>query len=290
MYSYKIKSYGFLILIILALSGCAIKKLSAPIEYNHNNLKLDKSRTTTLTVGDEDEVTSGGTINIKETEIITPYNDDDYVTPVTRLIKQNYKVIYHKVQVGETIEKIALKYQQTIDEIEMLNDLDPPYYLNEFQIIKIKVEKDFDENKSLATVLPQSKASSIKAPGVLKFIPPLKGSIITKFGEKTKYGTNKGINIVAKQGSKVIATANGKVIYANYDATFGYLIIIKLHNKNIITSYAHLEDIVLLKDSNVKQGDVVGYVGCTGKVNKPQLHFAVREGKIARDPMEYINY
>ena len=281
------KNCSFFIFIILVLSSCAIKKSPAPIEYNHNNSKLSGSKATVATIVNEGEIISGGAVKQKDTEIITPYDDDDYVIPAESPIEQNRKIIYHEVQVGETIEEIALKYQQTVDEIAMLNDLYPPYYLDEFQIIKIKIEKDFDANKQISSIQQNTPPTVAPAP---EFVPPLKGTILTKFGEKTKYGINKGINIAAKQGSKVLATAGGKVIYADYDATFGYLVIIKVNNKNIITSYAHLEDMILSKGSTIKQGDVVGYVGKTGKVDKPQLHFGIREGKIAKDPTKYVNY
>ena len=63
----------------------------------------------------------------------------------------------------------------------------------------------------------------------------------------------------------------------------------KLDN-NIITSYAHLEDIILSKGSSIKQGEVIGYVGNSGKTKTSQLHFAIREGKTAKDPLQYIKY
>ena len=122
------------------------------------------------------------------------------------------------------------------------------------------------------------------------YIIPVNGTIITKFGDKTDHGINKGINISAKKGESVFASASGKVIYADYDATFGNLVIIKLDNKNIVLSYSHLEDLIVKKDTHLKQGDIVGYVGSTGKTKQPQLHFAVREGKTAVDPLKFVNY
>ena len=115
----------------------------------------------------------------------------------------------------------------------------------------------------------------------LEYIKPLDGKIITKFGEKTELGTNKGVSIAANLGTKILATAAGTVIYADYDATFGNLVIMKLNGKNIVVSYAHLQDIILTKGSSINQGDVIGYVGNTGKIKQPQLHFGIREGKIA---------
>ncbi len=274
---------SFFILIVLFLSSCAITHSPAPIEYNHKNSSLNSSSGAAVPIIDDSgEIISASSKVQKESEIITPYNDDDYAIPTQSPAEKDRKIIYHEVKVGETIEEISSQYSQTIDEIAMLNALYPPYYLEEFQVIKIRVAKDYNDKKT--TTVPAKRARG------LEFVAPLKGKIVTKFGEKTQYGTNKGINIAAKQGTKVIAAAAGKVIYADYDATFGYLVIIKLHEKNIVTSYAHLEDIILTKGAKIKQGAAVGYVGNTGKVNSPQLHFGIREGKKVKDPLQYVSY
>jgi murein DD-endopeptidase MepM/ murein hydrolase activator NlpD len=128
---------------------------------------------------------------------------------------------------------------------------------------------------------------SIKPKGP-DYIQPVNGAVLTQFGEKTRYGINKGVRFSAKRGAKVVSAATGRIIYADYDATFGNLVIIKVDNKNIVTSYAHMEDIVVSKGEKIKQGALLGYVGSSGKVSRPQLHFAIREGKIAKDPLKYL--
>ena len=270
---------SFFILIVLFLSSCSVSRAPAPIEYNHKNSSLKSSTGSTVPIIDDQEE------NVSyNDEIITPYNENDYVIPAQSPVERNKKIIYHEVRIGETIEEIAEHYKQAINEIAILNDLYPPYYLEEFQVLKIRVARNHKTTKIILT----EPSRPMKRPP--EFIAPLKGKVITKFGEKTLYGANKGINIAAKQGTKVLAAASGKIIYADYDATFGYLVIIKLHEKNIVTSYAHLEDITLTKGKNIKQGDVVGYVGKTGKVNKSQLHFGIREGKKVKDPLRYVSY
>ncbi len=278
------KNCSFFILLILVLSACQIKKESAPIVYNHKNSNLSSSSSTIPTLSNDGEIISRDMIGGKSSEIIGPMNDDNYVVPAQSPIEQNYKVIYHEVQVGETIEEIALKYEQTVDEIAQLNSLFPPYYLDEFQIIKIKIAKYF-----VKTEVPKEKKYVIKAktPG---FVKPVNGKVLTKFGENTPYGVNKGVNISAKEGTRVVAAASGKVIYADYDATFGYLVIVKVDGQNIVTSYAHMEDLIISKGKAIKQGDVIGYVGNTGKVDKFQLHFGIREGKSAKDPLKFVKF
>lgn len=278
------RNCSFFALLALILTSCQFKKEPAPIVYNHKNSSLSSSSETIPTLSNDEEIISKDVIGEKQAEIIGPINDNNYVIPASSPVEQNYKIIYHEVQVGETIEEIALKYEQTVGEIAQLNSLFPPYYLDEFQIIKIKVPKDSIKNKK-----PEPKKNVLK-PKTSDFIRPVDGNILVKFGEKTPYGINKGINIAAKEGTKIVAAASGKVIYADYDATFGYLVIIKVDGQNIVTSYAHMEDLIITKGKAVKQGDIIGYVGNTGKIDRPQLNFAIREGKSAKDPMKFIKF
>jgi len=252
--------------------GCAVTKAPAPIKYNHKNSELNSSKSTIQTINDDHG----------QSEKLFEFIDDDCALPAARPIEKDKQFIYHEVQVGETIEDISTQYKQSITEIAKINNLYPPYELEEFQIIKLKTPKG-----SKPKLTAQDPATQTQT---LEFIIPVEGKVISKFGESTAYGPNKGINIAAKTGTKITATADGKVIYADYDATFGYLVIVKLSGKNIVISYAHLEDMVLTKGASVKQGDVIGYVGSTGKVKTPQLHFAVREGKNAKDPLKYVQY
>ena len=308
------KKQSLLILLSFILSACAVSKQSAPIEFNHAGAKQRSSGKTNPTLVDEGEVISTGSFEVKPTEVINPDNatpdnatpdnivdDEQYIVPAQGQPGSKPKVIYHEVQIGETIEDIASKYGQKVTEIALLNDLAPPYYLDEFQILKIKQtkEKNLTPNTTEpAEPLVQVEEAKVEKPEIElqeqeihhEYITPVKGKVITKFGDKTQLGTSKGISISAKPGTKVLSTAAGKVIYADYDATFGNLVIIKLDGKNLVTSYAHLEDIILTKGASVKQGDVVGYVGSTGKVTEPQLNFGIREGKVAKDPAKFVNY
>lgn len=290
------KNYSFYILLYLAvttLSGCAVTKQQAPIEYHHGSSNLGDSKSlnenTVTVVSNDGEIISSRSEVEELQEVIKPNLDDEnYIVPESKPVELNYKIIEHRVKEDETIQEIAANYQQTVNEIAEINDLSPPYSLEEFQILKIKVPKDFIQ-KPIVTI--QSKEIPAKQlPEAADYIPPVTGTVIAKFGQKTEHGTNKGINISADEGTKVVASASGKVIYADYDATFGNLVIIKLDNKNIVLSYAHLASLIVAKGATLKQGDIVGYVGHTGKVKQPQLHFAIREGKNAVDPLKFVNY
>ncbi|MGC0372156.1 MAG: hypothetical protein DGJ47_000862 [Rickettsiaceae bacterium] len=247
-----------LLLPVFLLCSCAISKQVAPIEYNHNST-----------------IRTNNANSIYKSEIIAPsniQNNEDIVLPDDT--RESKKYIYHEVKIGETIESIAHKYDQDIKEIARLNGLMSPYYVDEFQILKIHKNK--------------AKKVKLVAKEDDQFIKPVSGKIISKFGDKTKFGTNKGINIEARSGSEIMASISGKVVYSSYDATYGNLVIIKANDNNLFTSYAHMKSTELSKGDHVHRGEVVGYVGSTGKVSSPQLYFGIREGKRPKDPMDYL--
>lgn len=124
----------------------------------------------------------------------------------------------------------------------------------------------------------------------LLLIWPVNGNkVISGFGPKGGGKANDGINIAASEGEPVWASADGEVVYVgNEIAGYGNMILVK-HPNNKTTAYAHLSSATVDKYDRVRQGDIIGYVGSTGNVKDPQLHFAVREGKTAVDPQKYLS-
>lgn len=121
-----------------------------------------------------------------------------------------------------------------------------------------------------------------------KFMWPTKGKLESKFGMQKNNEYNDGIYISAPSGAFVRASLSGKVVYTGDSLkSYGNLIIIK-HNNGLLTAYAHLAKVNVRKDDFVKKGEKIGTVGTTGKVKSPQLYFAIRRGKEARDPMMYL--
>lgn len=132
----------------------------------------------------------------------------------------------------------------------------------------------------------QKTAPASTAPIALQW--PVAGSIISRFGPKTNGLSNDGVNIAAKAGDPIWASADGEVIYVGNDLNgYGNLLILR-HTDGWLSSYAHAQEFLLAKGTSVKQGDLLGYVGSTGSVKTPQLHFSLRQGKIPVDPESVI--
>ena len=120
-----------------------------------------------------------------------------------------------------------------------------------------------------------------------------KNDISSFFGEKSKRQNNKtnvvhtGVDIKAKIGTPVFATADGTIATASMEGDWGNLVIIT-HTDGYETWYAHLNGFNSSENQEVKKGDVIGYVGITGKSSGPHLHYEVKQNGKPLDPLDYI--
>ena len=109
-----------------------------------------------------------------------------------------------------------------------------------------------------------------------RFIWPVRGEIVTRFGDMGHDLKNDGLNISADLGSTVRSAADGQVVYAgNSVPGFGNMVLVK-HADGWLTAYGHLARIDVKISQKVLQGDQIGQVGDSGGVDRPQLHFEVR--------------
>ncbi|MDX2144646.1 MAG: LysM peptidoglycan-binding domain-containing M23 family metallopeptidase [Rhodospirillaceae bacterium] len=141
-----------------------------------------------------------------------------------------------------------------------------------------------------ASLPPEPKPLAAPPPrAAARFIWPVEGSVIAGFGQAGKGLHNDGINIAAKPGAPVKAADNGVVAYAGNELKgFGNLLLIK-HDDGWTTAYAHNDKLLVERGQEVKQGQVIATVGRTGNVDKPQLHFEIRRGTFALDPLEHLD-
>ena len=135
------------------------------------------------------------------------------------------------------------------------------------------------------TKAPEKVKEEPKTAPSSAFIWPAEGKVISKFGAKDGKVKNDGINIQVAEGTAVKAAQAGEVIYAGNELKgFGNLVLIK-HPNGLKTAYAHNKQILVKKGDKVKQGQTIAKSGKSGDVKTPQLHFEIREGTKAIDPM-----
>ena len=98
---------------------------------------------------------------------------------------------------------------------------------------------------------------------------------------------HEGIDIGVGYGTPIHAAAGGTVIYCGWEEGYGNFVVID-HGGNLATAYGHQSSIAVTCGQQVSQGDVIGYVGCTGHCFGPHLHFEVRVNGNPVDPLGYL--
>ena len=153
---------------------------------------------------------------------------------------------------------------------------------------KAEPAKKQNESKKADDKKTVKKLPAITARSSSKFSWPVRGKILSNYGAKNKGLFNDGINIGATRGTTVAAAENGVVAYAGNEVKgMGNLIIIQ-HSDGWMTVYAHMDSLAVRRGARVNVGQKIGTVGQSGKVDKPQLHFEVRKGTKAYNPIQYL--
>lgn len=200
--------------------------------------------------------------------------------------------VSHSVRKGETSYAIAQKYGVRLSDLIRVNGIKPPYGLAVGQKLAIPG----GAKAGAAKTRPQRKTASRKPLGPLVpppktgkyFAWPVKGTIISRYGPKQGGVHNDGINLVARRGQAIVSAEAGVVAYASDDLPgYGNLILIK-HSGNWVTAYAHTENMRVQPGQVVKKGQTLAFVGNSGGVEKPQLHFEIRRGSRALNPLLYL--
>jgi len=221
-------------------------------------------------------------------------------SPYTIAVGQQLRVPYarvHIVEKGETGYSISRRYSVTTSDLMQANAIRPPYRLAVGQRLKLPggalAEPAVTASGSVPVKSgrrPSRRAVAIPAPprSAGGFEWPIAGKIASRFGPREGGMHNDGINILASKGAPVKAADAGTVVYAsNALEGYGNLLLVK-HASGWITAYAHNERILVRPGQVVKRGEIVARVGSTGGVTAPQLHFEIRKGRQALDPLRYL--
>lgn len=131
-----------------------------------------------------------------------------------------------------------------------------------------------------------SATPSSAAPSSTGFIWPVQGTLVSPYG--LRWGRlHSGLDISAPAGTPVASSASGQVVYAGSMSGYGLIVVIQ-HGGGIATAYAHNSSISVSAGQSVAQGQTIAAVGCTGRCFGDHVHFEVRAGGSAVDPMGYL--
>lgn len=133
--------------------------------------------------------------------------------------------------------------------------------------------------------------------GEMTFSPtlwPVVGRITANFGERLdpfsgEGAFHTGVDIAAEYGEGVRAAADGVVIEAGLHSGYGRLVIVD-HGFGVATWYGHLSTFTVPPGIHVKRGDIIGYVGVSGRTTGPHVHYEVRINDAPVNPMRYLRF
>lgn len=136
----------------------------------------------------------------------------------------------------------------------------------------------------VSSTVPTASSTSSSAP-ISAWRWPADGKVIENFSSSE--GGNKGIDIAGSKGQAIIATADGRVVYAgNALRGYGNLIIIK-HNDDYLSAYAHNDTMLVREQQEIKAGQKIATMGSTG-TSSTRLHFEIRYKGKSVNPLQYL--
>ena len=140
------------------------------------------------------------------------------------------------------------------------------------------VRKDVERQEALAAATPS--------------IWPAHGWLTGTFGGRSdpftgEPGFHQGLDISTEKGQPVYATADGSVESAAYTGDYGNLIVLR-HDFGLTTRYGHLSSFNVKPGATVKRGDVIGYVGSTGRSTGAHLHYEILANGKLINPLQLL--
>jgi len=187
--------------------------------------------------------------------------------------------VEHTVVKGQTLQAIANLYKVDINDILFFNDIESNAKISigeKLMVPGASMPNEAPKRASSGTAkLPLSISSAIKnIQGY--FINPVPSGRRTR----TTSASHKGVDIGAPTGAPIYASASGSVTFARtgYNGGFGTLVILS-HANGTRTLYAHMSRLGTTPGAQVTQGEIIGYVGSTGRSTGPHLHFEVQGAK-----------
>ncbi|MEK7286327.1 MAG: M23 family metallopeptidase [Nitrospirota bacterium] len=149
-----------------------------------------------------------------------------------------------------------------------------------------------EEEKSLLELIQVIFEAKSKWEATPSIWPIQEGWVTSGFGKRISPFTGRlamhnGLDIASQRGTPVLASAVGTVIQSHADPALGRMIKID-HGHGRVTLYGHLEKQIVIVGQEVARGEMIGYVGSTGRSTGPHLHYEVRINGDSVNPSKYI--
>jgi murein DD-endopeptidase MepM/ murein hydrolase activator NlpD len=211
-------------------------------------------------------------------------NDESQPQLDTPLLIPSKDGIFHIVRPGQGLAEIARAYGIPLRDVLKANQKRDDLDLQYGEILYLP-GASYLSQKDPEWITLSSEAKSI-------FLKPTTGRFADGFGMRMhpithKMAFHEGLDLAPGWGARVVASQDGRVIFASIRAGYGRLIILD-HGRGLTSWYAHLDEILVKPQQMVKRGDLIGKVGNTGRTTGPHLHFEVRLNGKPQNPLLYL--
>jgi murein DD-endopeptidase MepM/ murein hydrolase activator NlpD len=186
--------------------------------------------------------------------------------------------------IGSTLDETA---QGGVGGLRPIEDTGNPYRddVDKMSFRSHRLEKDL-------SVLEQKFVAQSQLLSSTPSIAPVRGILTDGFGGRSdpftgEPGTHNAVDISSAVGQAVRAPADGIVVKAEWANGYGNVIYVS-HGYGYSTRYGHLSGYAVRPGQRIKRGDILGYVGSTGRSTGPHLHYEVRLNNNPVNPLEYI--
>lgn len=195
------------------------------------------------------------------------------ISPGQTLVILPVSGVRHIVKKGDTVASITKAYKGDLEEVKRYNNIVENTKLAVGDIVIVPDGEIISQGSKNGGARTKAIISSKEFAGY--YLRPTSG-------KRTQgiHGYN-AVDIAPQIGTPIVAAADGQVIVSKtsgWNGGYGLYIVIQ-HNNGTQTLYAHNQENVVVVGQSVKQGEVIAYVGRTGKVTGPHLHFEVRGAK-----------
>ena len=213
-----------------------------------------------------------------------------------QLLRQRYDNLQKKVK--QTNEQLA-SLQMLADEVTTAYGVrktlaGSPDLISEAPLVP-SMRETLEEYNYLRTTNLASRGRNIFTRANLNVLPaswPITGRLMGGYGQRSdpfsgEGAMHTGIDISAPSGTPVKATADGVVIHSNWNGGYGRCVIVD-HGNGYQTWYAHLSRMDVMEGQVIRQGEIVGRVGTTGRATGPHLHYEVRIHSTPVNPYRFM--
>ncbi|NTV29024.1 MAG: peptidoglycan DD-metalloendopeptidase family protein [Candidatus Omnitrophica bacterium] len=184
------------------------------------------------------------------------------------------KGVYHKVRKGETLWRIARAYRVSVEEITLANHIPNAASIEENQLLLIPGAD------VVQTVTPVSSTSKDT-----EFMWPARGKVVYYFDDRRGASFNRGIDIKLTDEEFVKASRDGRVVFSDHLAGYGYAVILD-HADGFYTVYGRGDKLLVSAGDYVTRGEKIVVPAREG--GQAFLHFEIRKGSAPSNPLYYL--